>query len=1030
MAEKINPKSPNIVRLLALPGVLAVLLVLAGNAYVSSRNIRSLQDRAWWVEHTRQVMTAISAAHADLAETVNSQRMHLLTGDEISFASYQAAAKRLSGDLDQIQYLTADNPMQQKNVVTLKQQVTDELGMLGTDAQQRQTTLQKLMTRPQDYVGVYRQKMNSIRATLAGMQQLEQNLLAVRQADANQSVRRTIGNLVLASAVAMGLVVLAYGLVQFVTVLQRRAAAEQLRLQNYNRLLIDSTGEGIYGVDLQGNCTFINQAGEKLLRAKAADLVGKRMHDITHHHHADGSFYPAEKCPIYQAFQSGVGCRVDDELFFRIDNTSFPVEYSAYPIRDGKRIEGAVVTFTDITARRFSEQLVQETAERFRTLADNMSQLAWTADPSGSIGWYNKRWYDYTGSTPQEMHGEGWQKVHHPDHLAAVVAKYKEAIRQGAEWEDTFPLRGKDGTFRWFLSRALPIKDESGKVVRWFGTNTDVTEARETEERLRDSEEHLLAAKSEADAAKEAAEAANVAKSQFLANMSHELRTPLNAVIMYSELLQEEAQDRKLDGFIPDLDRIRTAGKHLLALVNGVLDLSKIEAGKMDLYLETFDVKTAVRDVAATVEPLVTKRNNKMVLNTPDDLGRMYADVTKVRQILFNLLSNAFKFTENGTVVVDVQRQELLPSEEPGAPPVSNDILFKVKDSGIGLTAEQLAKLFQPFTQADASTTRKYGGTGLGLAISKRFAELMGGTIEVTSTPGEGSEFILRLPAKVAKPAPATPAALPRGQGNPMDNVAPGCTVLVIDDESAVRDLVARSLAGNGVHTITAADGEEGLRLARERHPCLIFLDVLMPKMDGWAVLTALKADRTVSDIPVVMLTLVHEGEMGIVLGASEYLTKPVDREQLQSVLEKYRPTDHLATVLIVEDDEATRQVMRRSLVKHGWDVVEAENGRVGLEKMELGLPSLVLLDLMMPEVDGFMFLSEVRQRPAWQHVPIVVLTSKDLTQDERERLNGHVERVLQKGAYSREALLNEVRTLVEQHAVLQSEPQPAAREG
>ena len=492
--------------------------------------------------------------------------------------------------------------------------------------------------------------------------------------------------------------------------------------------------------------------------------------------------------------------------------------------------------------------------------------------------------------------------------------------------------------------------------------------------------------------------------------MSHELRTPLNAVIMYSELLQEEAEDRGVREFIPDLDKIRAGGKHLLALVNGVLDLSKIEAGKMELYLETFDIASMMKDVAATLEPLVQKNSNKLTVEAAGDLGEMYADLTKVRQILFNLLSNASKFTEHGTLQIAATRT----TDESGV----SQLHFRVTDSGIGMTPEQVEKLFQPFTQADASTTRKFGGTGLGLAISRRFCEMMGGEVGVTSEPGKGSVFTVRLPARVAKQNAKESPAVDGAISTAPQTGEPGIiTVLVVDDDTAVQDMMTRSFIADGIRAISATDGEQGLRLARQLHPDLIFLDVLMPKMDGWAVLTRLKGDPATSDIPVVMMTITSNQEMGYLLGASEYLTKPIDRDRLTSVLQRYKPSGPADVVLIVEDDAPTREVMRRSLQRQGWAVAEAENGKVGLERVSQRQPGLILLDLMMPEMDGFEFLDELRRHPSWQAIPVVVLTSKDLTPDERTTLSGKVERILQKGAYSREALLVEVRKIVAQCA-------------
>jgi GAF domain-containing protein/DNA-binding response OmpR family regulator/CHASE3 domain sensor protein/anti-sigma regulatory factor (Ser/Thr protein kinase) len=486
-------------------------------------------------------------------------------------------------------------------------------------------------------------------------------------------------------------------------------------------------------------------------------------------------------------------------------------------------------------------------------------------------------------------------------------------------------------------------------------------------------------------------------KSEFLANMSHELRTPLNAIIGYSEMLQEDAADLGAEQLTDDLRKINAAGKHLLELINAVLDLSKIEAGKMELYLETFDVAGLVRDIAAVIQPLAVRNANRLDVRCPDDIGAMHTDLTKVRQALFNLLSNACKFTEKGTVALSVARQ---------ATDGQDWLTFSVTDTGIGMTPDQLAKLFEAFTQADAATTRRYGGTGLGLALSRRLCRMMGGDVTVESEPNRGSTFTIRLPA-VVREAAAEPAA----SLEPTDSPRPGVgTVLVIDDEAAVRDLMQRFLVKEGFRVITAAGGEEGLRQARDLRPDAITLDVMMPGLDGWAVLSALKADPRTADIPVIVLTIVDDRNLGYALGASEYLTKPIDRERLVSVLAKYRRD---LPVLLVDDDAELRALLRRMLEPDGYTVVEADNGRVAFERLREVTPSVVLLDLMMPEKDGFEFAAEFRRHEAWRAIPIVVVTAKDLSRDDRDRLNGYVQKILQKGACTREQLLAEVAEMV-----------------
>ncbi|HEX8395739.1 MAG TPA: response regulator, partial [Longimicrobium sp.] len=528
----------------------------------------------------------------------------------------------------------------------------------------------------------------------------------------------------------------------------------------------------------------------------------------------------------------------------------------------------------------------------------------------------------------------------------------------------------------------------------------DVTERRRAEE--------------EVARAREAAETANRTKSLFLANMSHELRTPLNAILGYSEMLYEESVERGLDEFAEDLEKIGTAGKHLLSLINDILDLSKIEAGKMELFLEDFDVGEMMGEVTSALAGMAAANANALHVDMEPDLGHMHADQVKVRQTLFNLLSNAVKFTEGGTISVHGGRERMDGREW---------IVFRVTDTGIGMSSEQLLKLFKEFTQADASTTRRFGGTGLGLALTRSFCQLMGGDVTVSSVAGEGSVFTIKLPATVAgpdpEPADALSPALAGVIAGATEGLAGSNCVLVIDDDPMQRDLMQRFLSREGFRVLVASGGEEGLRLAREMLPVAITLDVMMPGMDGWSVLAALKADPALSPIPVIMLTMVDDPQRGSLLGAAEFATKPVDRGRLSSILRRYTCGD--GAVLVVDNDAPSRGLMRVLLQAEGWSVNEAANGRAALESMARELPRLILLDLMMPEMDGYQFTEEVRRHPEWHAVPIVVVTSQDLSRADRARLSGNVQLVFRKPGEAPEKLLHRVRELISDHGAERS---------
>lgn len=549
-----------------------------------------------------------------------------------------------------------------------------------------------------------------------------------------------------------------------------------------------------------------------------------------------------------------------------------------------------------------------------------------------------------------------------------------------------------------FDERITPERDdEIGVLAR--SLNSMVDQIRTRNRKLAESNDELRRSREEA-------EAASRAKSSFLANMSHELRTPMNAIIGYGEMLVEEAIDRGQNDLVPDLKKIQDAAKHLLALINDILDLSKIEAGRMGLFIEEFDVAETARGTASTVEPLIDKKTNTLVVEVDGDVGTMHADQTKVRQCLINLLSNAAKFTENGVITLSIKRKLM----------GSNDwIAFSVSDTGIGMTHEQIEMLFRPFTQADASTTRKYGGTGLGLTITRRYCQMMGGEVTVESEPGKGSTFTITIPAVVRErrlePEPEPAAAVSASDeiiGTEPDPKG-ARVVLVIDDDVAVRDLMRRTLHRQGFHVETASTGDAGLRAARELKPDLITLDVMMPALDGWGVLAALKADPELASIPVVMMTIVDDRNVGFALGVADYLVKPIDRDRLIKVVRKHCLNQTSPRVLIVEDDPATRELWYDMLVKEGYSVVEAEDGAVALDRLSRSRADLILLDLFLPEMDGFEFSTELFRREAWRSIPIVVTTAVDLEADDRRELTERVGKILRKGEFTRDELLAEI---------------------
>ncbi len=645
---------------------------------------------------------------------------------------------------------------------------------------------------------------------------------------------------------------------------------------------------------------------------------------------------------------------------------------------------------------------LQVSETNLRTIVDTVPVgIMFAEAPSGRIVGRNKRLDEIVGAPSQrtktlDQYGE-WQAFH-ADGRRVEAAEYPLArvIKDGiGEASLQVQYQRRDETRVWIDLVAAATRDAAGRVTGAVVAVSDIDDRKKAEATQRRMNEELSLRKEEADTAKEAAEAANKAKSAFLANMSHELRTPLSAVIGYTELLEEEASEAVM---LTDLAKIKANAKHLLRLINDVLDLSKVEANKMEIVTETFDVATFAGDTVATVEPLARVKANTITVELAESLGTMHSDAVKLRQCLFNLLSNACKFTANGQVVLRVHRE---------AGPGGDWLVFAVEDTGIGMTAEQLGRLFQRFSQADETTTRKFGGTGLGLALSRAFSKLLGGDIDVTSALGVGTCFTMRVPATA--PELATDGERQPGTFDDAPHDQTRDLVLVVDDEVSQRDLLTRFLRKQNFEVRTASDGRSGLELARLLKPKVVLLDVMMPGMDGWSVLTALKADDATVDLPVVMVSFVAEPKIGTALGAAATIAKPIDWGRLQAVLTKLRETS--GEVLVVDDDRDTRALLRAVLEKNDWIVREACDGADALEAVRHAPPALILLDLTMPVMDGFAFLHRLRELPGCGDIPVVVLSARDISDAEREQL-GDAQRVFRKGETSMRDLTAELRSL------------------
>ena len=779
---------------------------------------------------------------------------------------------------------------------------------------------------------------------------------------------------------------------------QRTANARPLvpDIQNFAQDVFDTVREPLLVLDAALRVRSANTAFYKTFQMSPAETEGRHVYEL-----GNGQWGMTALRTLLEDIVPGSSVFNDFVL-----EHDFPHIGRRIMLLNARRLHADLVLLAmeDVTERRRAQQLLDQIEAYAQDVVDTVREPLLILDSSLRVHSASRAFYQTFHVSSEETEnrliyelGNGqWDIPDLRTLLEDIVPT--SSVFNDFELEHDFPTIGR----RVMLLNARKLRQGSHAELVVLAME-DVTERRRAE--------------AEVEKAKEAAETANQTKSLFLANMSHELRTPLNAILGFSEMLQEDAIERGLLDFNADLQKISTAGQNLLVLINDILDLSKIEAGKMELHLETFDIAALIADVASTIEMQVVKNGNTLEITCAPDIGVMHGDLSKLRQGLFNLVSNATKFTHDGRVTVLAERLPMDGSEW---------IVFRVSDTGIGLSPDQIVRLFQPFTQADTSTTRKFGGTGLGLALTRRFCQMMSGDVTVHSVPDEGSVFTIKLPATISEPTQVTPSSFKGDRrksqlvvvnGEAANGVEPlpaiRTCVLVIDDDAMQRDLMRRYLRKEGFTVKTAKGGAEGLRLARQLLPAAITLDVMMPDMDGWTVLSTLKQDELLRDIPVIMLTMIDDPARGFTLGASDYATKPVNRRRLSQILKKYMCLRPPCPVLIVDDEPEMRALTRSILEKEGWAVSEAPNGVVALEVMKRERPSLILLDLSMPEMDGFAFAAEVRRHPEWRSIPIVVLSAQDLTKEDRKRLNGNVETILRKHGDARETILQQVRDLL-----------------
>ncbi|HEY5387386.1 MAG TPA: response regulator, partial [Thermoleophilia bacterium] len=777
-----------------------------------------------------------------------------------------------------------------------------------------------------------------------------------------------------------------------------------------SRLLLQSAGDGIFGVDNQGHVSFMNAAAEEMLGWAAADLHGIRIHDAIHYAYADGAPYPIELCPQHKAYVEGVESRVDDEVLWRKDGTGFPVEYIARPLRKDGEVAGGIITFRDISERKAAEESIRKSGERLDFVLRSAQVGIWDWDILAGVATWDATAAALYGMAPGVLRGP-WELLDpniHPDDLEALDAAIASCLETGIPYEAEFRAVHGDGAIVYLFERGRVSLDAAGVALRLSGVTWEITERRTAEEALHRAKEQTDAANRDlevairrANALAMDAEAANRAKSEFLANMSHEIRTPMNGVIGMTSLLLDTGLDQEQREFAVT---VQSSAEALLTILNDILDFSKIEAGKLAMETLDFDLRTTVEDTCDLPALTAHEKGLELIASVaPDVPSALRGDPGRLRQVLTNLLGNAIKFTAKGEVAASVR----LDSETDSAA----TLRFSVRDTGIGILPGKVEGLFEAFTQADASTTRRFGGTGLGLTISKRLVELMGGDMGVETEVGSGSTFWFT--AAFAKQTPR-----PDGEADDLERELveiAGVKVLTVDDNATNRKVLAGMLeAWHCRHDEVdgAAEAVEALRAAQAAGDPyrVVILDMMMPEVDGEALGRMIKEDPVLAGSELVMMTSMGaRGDANRLeeLGFAAYLTKPVKQSQLfdclMVVLERRERRDEVGEtrivtrhaladrdkrrvrILVAEDNPVNQKVALKILEKMGYRAVAVANGLEALAALERERYELVLMDVQMPQMDGTTATRLIRdpESAVLDHtVPVVALTAHAMAED------------------------------------------------
>ncbi|HEY2496324.1 MAG TPA: response regulator [Candidatus Angelobacter sp.] len=965
-------------------GLIGLLLVLV--SMMAYHNSKTSLENSRWVTHTREVIGELNAAQSALDDWQNAVHEYLLTGQNSYLSPYRESFSSVLDHVDHLKTLTADNAPQNARAVVLRSQLMTLFTALDQTVNSRHE--KGLLAAQQDVLGGRgRPETAAIRETIATMRSEEEQLLSVRERMLQTSTRLTAIGFISVVAFEILMLALIYYIIRKDITERRRTEAALRESEERFRILVDGiTDYAIFRLTPTGHVASWNQGAERIKGYKQDEIVGRHF----------SCFYPPEELAsgfpdreLQTAVEAG---RYEEEGWrVRKDGSRFWANVVITPLKDESgTLRGFSKITRDVTERKAAEERLHESEERHRKLFDNNPHPTWVYDRETlrflAVNSAAVRKYGYSTAEFLAMTVKDIRPIEDIPALLESVARVREGNEKVSDWKHLL----KDGSIIdvEITSYALNFAGRPAEVV----VAVDISQKKRAEGERTKFIDSLAAANRQLELRNREVEQATKLKSKFLASMSHELRTPLNAIVGFSGLLADGTAGEMNDKQKRFVTHIKEGAHHLLQLINDILDLSKIEAGQLEIRCEDFQVKDALPEVLSTIRPLAMAKN----IQVHHDLAAsysIYADRVRFKQILYNLLSNAVKFTpDSGDVVVNCAQQDGL-------------ICISVADTGIGIRAEDQEVIFEEFRQIDGDGAHE--GTGLGLAITKRLVEQQGGNIWVESEFGNGTRFSFTLPAGSGQ-SHTTADLSACMQSSECNGSGKAPLILVVDDEVPAREILASYLEPEGFRVEIACSATEAVAKARELQPDAITLDILMPNSNGFEALLSLKSAPETANIPIIVVSILDQQKMGFALGAADHLIKPVDKGLLLRTIRKYTQPLTIAEslILVVDDDPLTLDLLETTLHSAGYKTQTALSGKAALDTLAHTRVNGILLDLVMPEMDGFEMLKHMKHDAGLKDIPVIILTAKSLTEEDADLLKRQTQALLQKDGAWKEGLM------------------------